>query len=479
MIPPSGRRLRVRVWMKLAAMAALGVVAMHSVHLTLGNQIASRALAREEQQLGQALARLIAEQAADPLLINDLVALDTIASSAVSEEQRGVTYCFIVRDGEVVARSFEGATAPALVDLRPLGDHAPVVVVAPDATRTLDLSAPIPGGVGEVRLGLDMSAQVETREALQRELGLLALLMIGAGLAAALIVGRSLARPIHDLLRSAERFDLAHAEDLPSVSPRGTDEIAVLGDRFNHMLVRLKAVYREQQRVQQKSMETERMVALGSLVAGVTHEVNNPLAGLRNCVHRLSRPDLPLNKKREYLELMEEGLTRIEKVVQGLLDFSRPHPPALEATQLSELAGAATSLIAPQLARRKIAIRLLEIGPRENVLVDRHQIGQALVNLLLNAAYVTKDGGEVRLRMVERNLQQGLSVEDDGPGIPPEIRDRVLDPFFTTKPPGQGTGLGLSVTRTIVAAHGGELTFSFPPEGGTVATLWVNAAPDP
>ncbi|MCC7385867.1 MAG: HAMP domain-containing histidine kinase [Deltaproteobacteria bacterium] len=465
--------------MKLAAMAALGVIAMHSVHLTLGSQIASRALAREEEQLGQALARMIAEHAADPLLVNDLVALDAIASSAVSEAQRGVTYCFIVRDGDVVARSFEGATAPALVGLRPSGDHAPVVVVSPDSTRTLDLSAPIPGGVGEVRLGLDMSAQAETREELQRELGLLALLMIGAGLAAALIVGRSLARPIHALLRSAEQFDLAHAEDLPSVSPRGTDEIAVLGDRFNQMLVRLKAVYREQQRVQQKNMETERMVALGSLVAGVTHEVNNPLAGLRNCVHRLSRPDLPPNKRREYLELMEEGLTRIEKVVQGLLDFSRPHPPALEATQLSELAGAAASLIAPQLARREIAVRVLETGPRRNVLVDRHQIGQALVNLLLNAAYVTKVGGEVRLRLVERDLQQGLSVEDDGPGIPPEIRDRVLDPFFTTKPPGEGTGLGLSVTRTIIAAHGGELTFSFPPKGGTVATLWVNAAPDP
>ena len=110
------------------------------------------------------------------------------------------------------------------------------------------------------------------------------------------------------------------------------------------------------------------------------------------------------------------------------------------------------------------------------VLADRSRAGQALVNLILNAAWVTPDGGEIRVRLRRRPGLVGLAVEDDGPGIPREIRDRVLDPFFTTKPEGEGTGLGLPVTRTIVDAHGGELAFEFPERGGTVVTVWLREA---
>jgi signal transduction histidine kinase len=108
-------------------------------------------------------------------------------------------------------------------------------------------------------------------------------------------------------------------------------------------------------------------------------------------------------------------------------------------------------------------------------LADRHLAGQALLNLLLNAAYVTPDSGEIRVRLRQRGRLVGLAVEDDGPGIPPEVRDRILDPFFSTKPEGEGTGLGLSVTRTITDAHGGDLTFEFPGRG-TIATVWLREA---
>jgi signal transduction histidine kinase len=259
------------------------------------------------------------------------------------------------------------------------------------------------------------------------------------------------------------------------VRPRGSREIAVLGERFNRMMARLRAAHLEQVRARQKALETERMVALGSLVAGVAHEVNNPLAGLKNCMRRLERNDLPDPKRREYLALMEEGLDRIETVVRRLLDYGRPHPPALEPVPASRLAEEAASFVRPILERRGIAARV-DPGAGGEVLADRRMVGQALVNLLLNAAYVTPDGGAVRLRVRSRAGQVGLSVEDDGPGIPAEVRDRVLDPFFSTKPEGEGTGLGLPVTRTIVDAHGGDLTFEFPDSGGTVATVWLRQA---
>jgi len=469
-----GRRPRLRLWVKLAVLAAAGVVAMHAVHLAIGNRLARRALATEQAVLGRTIARLVARQAADPLLVNDPVTLHELVSSATEDDD--VAYCFIVRDGRVVSSSFEGATPPGLVALRAKGDPAPIIVRSGDV-RILDVIEPIlGGGVGDVRLGLDMRSTASMSRELAIELGLLAVAVILGGVVAAFFTGRSIARPIDGILAAADRFDPSADAPVPEVSPRGSREIAVLGERFNKMMHRLRTAHAEQARARQKNVETDRLVALGSLVAGVAHEVNNPLAGLKNCVRRLEREDLPDGKRREYLALMEEGLVRIEEVVRQLLDFGRPHPPRLEPVEIARITGEAAALLRPLLDGRRIATRLLDGVPDATALADRRLVEQAIVNLVLNAAYVTEDGGEIRLRVRRRGAELGIAVEDDGPGIPAEVRDRILDPFFSTKPEGEGTGLGLSVTRTIVDAHGGELTFEFPPGGGTVATVWLRAA---
>jgi signal transduction histidine kinase len=384
----------------------------------------------------------------------------------------------VVRGGRVVADSFDGAPPAGLVALRTGGETAPSVVRA-GGTQILDVVEPILGGrLGQIRIGLPLAVLDATRRELGRDLGVLALLVIAAGLAAAFLAGRTVARPVGEILRAADRFDPSDAA-LPELRPRGSDEIAALADRFNSMMRRLQAADAEQKRARQRAVETERLAAMGSLVAGVAHEVNNPLAGLMNCVRRLERPDLPDPMRREYLGLMEEGLGRIGGVVRQLLDFGRPHPPALEPVRVSRLAAETATLTGPDLEQRGVRLAVHGGDGDATVLGDRRVLEQALVNLVLNAAWVTPHGGEVRLRLVVRDGSAGVAVEDDGPGIPPEIRDRILDPYFTTKPEGEGTGLGLSVTRTIVDAHGGELAFDFPARGGTVATIWLRRSPAP
>ncbi|BDG05075.1 hypothetical protein AMOR_40710 [Anaeromyxobacter oryzae] len=461
--------------MKLALLAALGVVAMHAVHLVIGNRIASRALLDAQAELGHRVARLVAEQADDPLLVNDVMTLYGLVHSAAASSG-DVSYCFIVRGDHVVASSFDGHTPEGLLRLRGAGDVSPVLVKL-DGAEVLDLSEPILGGsLGQVRLGLGMKSLGVLRRELAIHLGELALGVIVAGFAAAFLAGRAIARPVNEMLEAADRFDPAVLVEGPIVEARGSDEVAVLGHRFNKMMRRLEAAHAEQERARQKAVETERLAALGSLVAGVAHEVNNPLAGLKNCVRRLERGDLAEPKRREYLALMDEGLSRIEEVVRRLLDYGRPHATRLEPRSAPELAEDAVRLVRPLLERRRIGASVAVDGVGDaTVLADRRQAGQALVNLLLNAAYVTPEGGEVRVRIRHRDGQVGLAVEDDGPGIPLEIRDRILDPFFSTKPEGEGTGLGLSVTRTIADAHGGELGFEFPERGGTVVTLWLRA----
>ncbi|HEU4385992.1 MAG TPA: ATP-binding protein [Anaeromyxobacteraceae bacterium] len=472
-------RPRVRLWMKLAALAALGVVIMHAAHLAIARRVGSRALGDEQARLGKSVARLVARQAVDPLILGDLVTLHEVVQGAVADRSSGVAYCFVVRDGAVVASSFGGATPPDLVAARPPGELAPLVVRS-GKRRVLDVAEPLLGGeLGAVRVGLEMDLAAVARRDLASRLGLLALGLIAVGVVAAFLVGRGIARPVGQLLDAADRFDPARGVEVPEVRPRGSDEVAVLTGRFNRMMRRLAAAHAEQERTRQKAVETERLAALGSLVAGVAHEVNNPLAGLKNCVRRLERAELPEGKRREYLALMEDGLGRIEEVVRQLLDFGRPHPTVLEPTSAAALARDAARLVGPLLHQRRVACSLPVRGEAARVLADRGRAGQALVNLILNAAWVTPEGGEIRVRLRRRPGLVGLAVEDDGPGIPKEIRERVLDPFFTTKPEGEGTGLGLPVTRTIVDAHGGELAFEFPEAGGTVVTVWLHEAATP
>ncbi|MBI2894001.1 MAG: HAMP domain-containing histidine kinase [Deltaproteobacteria bacterium] len=461
--------LGIRLWVKLAIFAAVGVVISQALHLAISTGLVANALAREQEGLGRGIARLLAREAAEAVLVEDAISLHELMTGAVSEN--GVAYCLVVRGGSVLASSFRNPPPRLLLDARRGRDQAPLVVLS-GRTRYLDLVEPIlDGSAGEVRIGLDMSIVESTRRRVAAYLSVLALAIMAVGVVAAFILGRSIARPIGDLLTATDRFDPGGEARL--VEPRGTEELRELTERFNRMMVRLGSAHAQQRLARSKEGETERMAALGSLVSGVAHEVNNPLAGIKNCLRRLQREEASGSpRSAEYLELMEEGLERIEDVMRGLLDLARPRPLELGEVWVNDVVREGTSLLRPTLDRRRIA--LVQADGHGRVIADRKQAGQALLNLLLNAAYVTTDGGEIRLRLRERPGLCGIAVEDDGPGIPPEIRDRVLDPFFSTKPDGEGTGLGLSVTKSILDAHGGELTLECPGRG-TCWTMWLRS----
>lgn len=465
----------LRLWVKLAAFGAVAIVATHAIHLAVGTRVASAALAREQAALGGAVARLVATRAADAILTNDTVTLNELVVQTARSE--GIAYCFIVRDGEVLASSLPGGGAQRLLGLRRPGMHGPVVAVD-GAQRSLDVVEPIMGGrAGAVRLGIDMAVLQTTRRAIEVPLWFVALAAILVSVAIALAIGRAVSRPIEEIIASADRFDPA----LPGepIHPRGGREIAALARRFNGMTARLRAGHEEQERVRLRALAGERLATLGSLVAGVAHEVNNPLASLRAVVAALREDLNDPAACRSDLEMMEKALDQIEGVVRRLLDFSRSRPMEVAPVSAAELARDSAGLATMSLKRRGIVIeQVAEPGFDDApVLADRKEIGQALLNLLLNAAFVSKDYGHLRVRLKRRGPLRGIAVEDDGPGIPREIRGRIFDPFFSTKPSGQGTGLGLTVARTIADRHHGALEFDFPEEGGTVATLWLPTPP--
>jgi PAS domain S-box-containing protein len=214
-------------------------------------------------------------------------------------------------------------------------------------------------------------------------------------------------------------------------------------------------------------VHSERLSAIGELIAGVAHEINNPLQTIVGCV------ELMIEERRESgqirdLELVRQEAGRAGQIVRNLLAFVRRSSPDRASADLNQLVRATARLREHQLFLRNITLKL-ELHPSVlPVLVNREEIQQIVLNLVMNAEHAIGDaGGSITVRTDARDNTHTVQVTDDGPGINPELKGRVFEPFFTTKDVGEGTGLGLSLALGIATAHGGNLELCQPEAGHT------------
>lgn len=259
---------------------------------------------------------------------------------------------------------------------------------------------------------------------------------------------------------------------------------AALAERLQRSNEELNAAYRELQATQAQLIQTAKMASLGELVAGIAHEINNPLSFSLSHLQTAQRSlaqvqaevgELPPAAVRPWqlalarLEKMSAGLERVRDLVVKLRTFSR-----LDEGERK-----------PVSVRESVESVLTILGSRLNpaIRVDTHfdtpdlldcypgPLNQAITNLVANALDAMGERGALRIDAGACEGGYEIRVTDDGPGIPEAIRDRVFDPFFTTKPVGSGTGLGLSITYAIVKRHGGSLELQDAPGGGTSAVI--------
>jgi PAS domain S-box-containing protein len=222
----------------------------------------------------------------------------------------------------------------------------------------------------------------------------------------------------------------------------------------------------------------ERLNSMGTLAAGVAHEVNNPLSVvLSNLDWALSREDV-VGELRTALAEAQDATGRVGQIVAGLRAFSRPQLDHLHPFDPREAFGAALSLT--RATWRPTTAVVLDLRPSPPVHASASRLTQVFVSLIINAAQAMQTaGGSSVLTLASRTNEAGwavLSVSDTGPGIPVELRERIFEPFFTTKPIGKGTGLGLAVARSIVQNFGGRLTVG-PGAGGVGASFEISLPP--
>ncbi len=348
--------------------------------------------------------------------------------------------------------------------------------------------------VGMLEISRPAEALAITSEDRQRALVLVLLIVVVTTIVVGALASRFVSRPITKLLRGIDdvaKGDLSHV-----ILSERDDEIGMIATRFNEMTFSLRESRSETQRqneatlaLEQRLGHTEKLATIGQLAAEIAHEVGTPLnviAGRARSIQKKSKDSEAVEKN---AEIVAEQTARITRIIQRLLDFTRRKVGAPErgSIALNDLVATTIELLHGQFANAKVKTRLDRADTLPAVAGDSDRMQQVLINLMLNAAQAMPDGGalSIETRLVRRarpgleGATEGdfvsIAIADTGTGIAADIKDKIFDPFYTTKEGQGGTGLGLAVCSGIVKEHDGWIDVEDAPGGGTVFRVFVPA----
>jgi len=361
------------------------------------------------------------------------------------------------------------------------------------ALRTADTSTNIVTMLG--MLEISKPADFLTADDIARALALVLLIVVVTTLMVAALASRFVSRPITKLLSGIDdvaKGDLSHV-----ILSERDDEIGQIATRFNEMTSSRGGSRAGRQRQKDERLalgqglgQTEKLATIGQLAAEIAHEVGTPLnviAGRAKSIKKKSREPEVVEKN---AEIVAEQTARITRIIQRLLDFTRRKVGATGKAEVNvnELSLTTMELLSGQFSAAKVKTRLERAEGLPRVSGDLDRLQQVLINLLLNAVQAMPDGGSltVETSSVKRTrpgLEEGgaeqkfvtLSVRDSGVGVPEDIRDKIFDPFYTTKEGSGGTGLGLAVCSGIVKEHDGWIEIDSTPGNGTVFRVYLPA----
>jgi PAS domain S-box-containing protein len=235
----------------------------------------------------------------------------------------------------------------------------------------------------------------------------------------------------------------------------------------------------EVKRLEEQLIQAEKLAAMGQMLAGVAHELNNPLTAILGASELIrDRAGIDENTKRQ-LDMTHRQARRAARIVQNLLEFSRPASPQKKALDLNAVIDRTLQLHEHSLRRNSIQVDFHPAADLPPTVGDANQLIQVFLNLIGNAEHAIREvrpSGRIQIRLGQKASRIFATVQDDGTGIPAEVLPKIFDPFFTTKRPGGGTGLGLSICLSIVREHGGDMDVESLPAGGAAFTVYLPIA---
>jgi len=291
------------------------------------------------------------------------------------------------------------------------------------------------------------------------------------------LLSRTVVKPIHRLLTITEEF-----EEWPPIFDQGESSRNEIGQLFRSLKMMLKRLETNKQelktnisslkeanleikKAQNEIIQSEKMATAGRLATGVAHEIGNPLSIVLGYLELLKGGELRDEERNDFVVRIESEVTRINRIIRDLLDFSKPSSAAHEETGIHQLITETVKMLDPQPMMGRIEIRLELRAKKDVVCAGMAQLKQVFLNIMINAADAmmdtgSSDGLSPKVLEIETENEANsivISLADTGIGIPPGELGRVFDPFYTSKEPGKGTGLGLSVCYTIIEGLGGTI----------------------
>lgn len=280
-----------------------------------------------------------------------------------------------------------------------------------------------------------------------------------------LLIMRTISRPLQKITLAAVR--VTEGEYGTKVDMRkSNDEIGLLAESFNEMSRKMASDIKQLQKLSEQLIRTEKLAAMGTLAAGVAHEVNNPLASISSLIQMMEKQNLDA-KTAENLKLIKTQIQRITQVTRDMMDFARLRPAARNRLKINEIIEKSLRLASFDKGFQKLRITKKLAADLPEIYADGDQLQQVFLNLFLNARDAMTEDGKLYIESRKENGNLKIEISDNGTGISPENMTKIFDPFFTTKPTGKGTGLGLAVCYGIITAHQGKIEVSQNESGGT------------
>jgi len=488
---------RLSIGVRMVVPVAMAVLLLGLTAAIYIHGQASQALAGELALKGVAIATSLAERGAEPLLTENHWELHRLVTATLHSDA-DVLYAFVTdAEGRVVAHTFPAGFPRQLLEANPAPQKASAQAQLLNTQEGLvrDIAVPIlDGQAGVARVGISQRRAQQVLERVRRRFLALALLVLAVGAFVAAIGARLTSRPIRSLAAAAAA--VGAGDWRKEVTIRGKDEVAALARTFNTMLAqlresktrleedaeRLEEELQRRKALQQQLIQSAKLAALGTLAAGVAHELNQPLTVIRALAQELQGCREVGDEAIQVLIEIEAQTTRMMDTIAHLRTFSRDARRKKAAVQINAVIKRALGMVGQQLQNRGIALDAQLAEGLPEITANDIQIEQVLLNLLTNARDALEGVEEPRL-WIRSSLTVGegknqalpwvvVEVSDNGPGIPRELRDRIFEPFFTTKEAGRGTGLGLAVSHGIISDHGGRIELA---EGASGATfrIWL------
>lgn len=408
-------------------------------------------------------------------------------SDKVAKDLRDSTHSDVLflANGGIVAstiktRDAQASLVPALLDLANK-DAFPIKI---NDEHFQALSGALENGstLGYVLLS---SYEESLNELLKTQAALWAISLTGILLSAGgvwIVISRAAdpLRRLRDKVEAVGRGDFTRR-----IETNRTDELGALARSFNEMTTNLQASRAELEKTvetlkttQNQLIQREKLSAVGEFVAGVAHELNNPLTSLIGFAELMQHAGVT-EKQQTHLNYIVKSSQRCHKIVQSLLSFARQHAPERKLVNAGELLDTVLELLAYEMRTSNIEILTRYDSTLPPINGDPHQLQQVVLNILNNARQAIQahqPQGQIRI-VTERGPNCiRILISDNGPGIKPENLARIFDPFFTTKPVGKGTGLGLSLCYGIIKEHGGSINVTSEPGSGATFTIELPAA---